>query len=40
MNRDSGLAWLGEIPEHWQIKRNGSLFRRRNAVGEPDWPIL
>lgn len=38
--RDSGLAWLGEIPAHWQIKRNGSLFQQRNAVGEPDWPIL
>ena len=24
----------------WQIKRNGSLFQQRNAVGEPDWPIL
>jgi type I restriction enzyme S subunit len=38
--KDSGLAWLGEIPAHWEIKRNGSLFQQRNAVGEPDWPIL
>jgi type I restriction enzyme S subunit len=38
--KDSGLAWLGEIPAHWVIKRNGSLFQQRNAVGEPDWPIL
>jgi type I restriction enzyme, S subunit len=38
--KDSGLAWLGEIPAHWNIKRNGSLFQQRNAVGEPDWPIL
>ena len=38
--KDSGLAWLGEIPAHWDIKRNGSLFQQRNAVGEPDWPIL
>ena len=38
--KDSGLAWLGEIPTHWEIKRNGSLFQQRNAIGEPDWPIL
>jgi type I restriction enzyme S subunit len=38
--KDSGLAWLGDIPAHWEIKRNGSLFQQRNAVGEPDWPIL
>ena len=38
--RDSGLPWLGVIPAHWEIKRNGSLFQQRNAVGEPDWPIL
>ena len=36
----SGLPWLGEVPGHWEIKRNGSLFQQRNAVGEPDWPIL
>jgi type I restriction enzyme S subunit len=38
--RDSGLPWLGDIPAHWEIKRNGSFFQQRNAVGEPDWPIL
>jgi type I restriction enzyme S subunit len=38
--KDSGLAWLGDIPAHWDIKRNGSLFQQRKAVGEPDWPIL
>ena len=38
--KDSGLAWLGDIPAHWEIKRNGSLFQQRNAIGEPDWPIL
>ena len=38
--KDSGLPWLGDIPAHWEIKRNGSLFQQRNAVGEPDWPIL
>jgi len=31
---------LGDIPAHWEIKRNGSLFQQRSPVGEPDWPIL
>lgn len=38
--KESGLAWLGKMPAHWQMKRNGSLYQQRNAVGEPDWPIL
>ena len=38
--KDSGLPWLKDIPAHWEIKRNSSLFQQRNAVGEPDWPIL
>jgi len=38
--KESGLPWLGELPAHWEIKRNASLFQQRNAVGEPDWPIL
>ena len=28
--RDSGIAWLGEIPEHWNTKRARWLFRERN----------
>ena len=28
--RDSGIAWLGEIPEHWDTERARWLFRERN----------
>jgi type I restriction enzyme S subunit len=38
--RDSGLLWLGEIPEHWDIRRNGRLFGARRETGFPDLPVL
>ena len=36
----SGLEWLGQIPEHWEIRRNGQLFVQRNQTGFPELPIL
>lgn len=32
--RDSGVEWLGEVPEHWKVKRLKHLFREplRNGV--------
>ena len=38
--KPSGLEWLGEIPVHWQVVRNGQIFVQRNEVGFPDLPIL
>jgi type I restriction enzyme S subunit len=38
--RDSGLPWLGRIPEHWEVRRNGRLFAERNQTGFEDLPIL
>lgn len=35
--KDSGLPWVGEIPVHWQTRRNRFLFRefdRRSTHGE------
>lgn len=29
--RDSGIAWLGEIPEHWEIERAKWLFIERDV---------
>jgi len=23
--KDSGVEWLGEVPEHWELKRLGSV---------------
>ena len=28
--RDSGIEWIGQIPEHWEVRRIGSLFRLRD----------
>jgi len=29
--KDSGLQWLGKIPEHWEVKRSKRLFGLRNV---------
>jgi restriction endonuclease S subunit len=44
--KDSGIPWLGEIPEHWEVRRLRHLIKERltygaNAAAEfsnPDWP--
>jgi len=38
--RDSGLPWVPEIPEGWQVLRNGRLFAHRVQTGFPGLPIL
>jgi len=32
--RDSGIPWLGEIPDHWQFKRAKWLFQERDQRSE------
>ena len=27
--KDSGVEWLGEVPSHWEVKRNIGLFDER-----------
>ena len=37
----SGLSWLGEIPEHWNVKRLGQFFEeRRQKVSDKDFEPL
>ena len=38
--RDSGLPWIGEVPKHWEVRRNGRLFVQRNETGYANLPIL
>ena len=38
--RDSGLPWLGTIPVHWEVRRNGRLFAERVETGFEGLPIL
>lgn len=36
----SGLDWLGDVPEHWKVRRNGQLFAQRNETGFESLPLL
>ena len=38
--RDSGIPWLGKIPEKWKTRRVAWLFRERDERGEPELPLL
>jgi type I restriction enzyme S subunit len=38
--KESGVPWLGNIPVHWGVYRNGSLFEQRNQTGFSNLPIL
>ena len=38
--KPSGIAWIGKLPEHWKVVRNGQLFSQRNEKGFPELPIL
>ena len=38
--KPSGVEWLGDVPEHWELVRNGRLFIQRNEIGFPELPIL
>ena len=33
--RDSGLEWLGEVPEHWEVRRLKTLSQIRYGLGQP-----
>ena len=38
--KDSGVEWLGQVPEHWEVKRLGTVFRQVDEAGEDHLPIL
>lgn len=38
--KNSGVEWLGVIPEHWQQKPIWSLFSRVKRVNHPNEPLL
>lgn len=33
--KDSGIEWIGEIPEGWETKRLGAILQERNEVNNP-----
>ena len=39
--KDSGVAWLGEVPQHWQVHRLKRLFEiLKRIAGEEGHPVL
>jgi len=38
--KQTGLPWLGDVPAHWDVRRNGRLFGARREIGFPDLPVL
>lgn len=40
-HKDSGMDWIGNVPEDWHIKRIGSLYSERSTkVSDADYPAL
>ena len=39
--KDSGIAWIGEIPEEWELSKIGAVYEERNEkVSDEDFPPL
>ena len=39
--KDSGVVWIGMIPEHWKVRKISSHFKeRRTKVSDKDYPAL
>lgn len=38
--RDSGFEWIGEIPQHWGVSHNRTLFTERVEPGKEGLPLL
>lgn len=38
--KDSGVEWLGEVPEHWEVRRNLGIFDERKEANLPNAELL
>lgn len=38
--KDSGIPWIGMIPEHWGTRKIKFLFKERSEKGFPNEPVL
>ncbi|MGF6637033.1 restriction endonuclease subunit S [Paraburkholderia sp. MM6662-R1] len=38
--KPSGVEWLGDVPEHWQVMRLATLFREATESGSAELPVL
>ena len=38
--KETGIPWLGKIPQHWEVERVTTVFKERDQRGRPDLPLL
>ena len=38
--KDSGVPWLGEVPEHWGVAQAEALCSRSGRTSTPERPLL
>ena len=38
--KNSGVEWIGQIPEHWEISANRTIFKERNEQGKEGLLLL
>jgi len=38
--KDSGVPWLGEVPEHWDVRKLRNFLREVTERNQPDLPLL
>mgnify|MGYP001195757792 CR=1 FL=1 len=38
--KDSGIEWIGEIPEHWEIVKVKDAFYRKNIKANTENPVV
>ena len=38
--KDSGVDWIGEIPAHWEVRRNAAIFNEAKRPGNAELPVL
>ena len=38
--KPSGVKWIGDIPEHWNVQRNIGIFDERKESNRPDMELL
>lgn len=38
--KDSGVEWIGEIPEHWEVKKLRNILKPISLKNHPELPLL
>lgn len=38
--KDSGIEWVGAIPNHWRVSKIKQIVRWKSVKGQPDLPVL